>query len=151
MAKKKTSSKKKSKPTAQKKTGPKGPRKRPISDQDFIDFESLCEIQCTVHEICSIFKCSDETLIERIQERYNNNFSAIYNGFRAGGKESLRRMMWKKALEGDGQTQRWLSRQYLGMSDKIEVNDQRASEESGTIILEPAERLKRIHGETSKP
>lgn len=150
MPKKKTSLTKNAKAKAiPKKSGPKGPRKRPLSDQDFEDFESLATMQCTLAEICGFFKCNLDTLMQRIRDHYTADFSTKYQEFRAGGKASLRRVMWDKALGGDGQTQRWLSRQYLGMSDKVEVDDKRTTDETG-LVLGPAERLKLIHGERQK-
>ena len=148
MAKRKSSSTKKAKPKAKaKKYGPKGPTKRPKTEQDFEDFESLAAMQCTLTEICGFFKITLETLIQRIRDQYSEeDYSAKYHEFRAQGKASLRRVMWEKAMNGDGQTQRWLSRQYLGMSDKVELDDKRTTDDKGNI-LEPAERLKLIHGE----
>lgn len=146
MAKKASLTKKAKAKAKPKKSGPKGPRKRPKSDQDFEDFESLAAMQCTLTEICGFFKITMETLIQRIRDRYpDDDFSAKYHEFRAEGKASLRRVMWDKAMRGDGMTQRWLSRQYLGMSDKVEVDDKRKADDKGKV-LEPAERLKLIHG-----
>ena len=153
MGKKKVSSIKKSKAkTKPKKSGPKGPMKRPKTEQDFEDFESLAAMQCTLTEICGFFKISMETLIQRIRDQYAaDDFSAKYHEFRAQGKASLRRVMWDKAMNGDGQTQRWLSRQYLGMSDKVEFDDKRqTTEDDKGKVLEPAERLKLIHGDSRK-
>ncbi len=151
MAKKKdSSSKAKAKAKPKKKSGPKGPRKRPLSDQDFEDFHKLSEMQCTLDEICGFFKCGLDTLISRVTGHYGGDFSSIYQEFRAEGKASLRRVMWDKAMKGDGFTQRWLSRQYLGMSDKVEVDDKRQTTEDQNKVLEPAERLKLIHGAAKK-
>lgn len=148
MAKKKASSKKAKSKAKPKKSGPKGPRKRPLSAQDFEDFESLATMQCTQAEICGFFKCNHDTLMQRIRDHYEADFSDKYQELRAEGKSSLRRVMWNKALGGDGQTQRWLSRQYLGMSDKVEVDDKRRTDEDEKgKVLEPAERLKLIHGD----
>jgi hypothetical protein len=89
--------------------------------------------------------------MQRIKDHYDADFSSKYQEFRAEGKASLRRVMWHKAIIGnDGQTQRWLSRQYLGMSDKVEVDDKRSSAEDEKKVLQPAERLKLIHGDRKK-
>lgn len=51
----------------------------------------------------------------------------MWEDAREGGKRSLRRTQFKAALEGNPQLLIWLGKQYLGQSDKSEV------EHSGTI------------------
>lgn len=144
---KKKAVKKKTTKTSGLRFGPKGPRKRPISEQDFEDFESLARMQCTLGEICGFFKCSLETLQNRLRNHYDrNDYSTIYNDLRAEGMSSLRRAMFEQALKGDSQMMRWLSRQYLNMSDKVILSNGN-SQPDDNRILEPAERLKLIHGE----
>lgn len=138
MAKKKTSTKKK--------TGPKGPQKRPKTAQDFEDFEELCRMQCTSNEICGFFRINTDTLAKKIENHYKTNASEKIKELRASGLATLRRLLWDKAKAGDGHTQRWLSRQYLGMTDKVEIDEKKLVDSKSGEVLPPAERLKLIHG-----
>jgi len=79
-------------------------------DEDLI--EKLASIHCTMAEIASTVGCSVDTLERRFAE-------TIKRG-KDKGKSSLRRIMWKKAQEGNPTMMIWLSKQHLGMSDKIE-------------------------------
>jgi hypothetical protein len=86
-------------------------------------FQDLCKIQCTQGEICNILKTTDKTLVSWVKREYKMEFSEAYKRFADAGKMSLRRAMFKKAVvEGNATMQIWLSKQYLGMTDKI-VNE----------------------------
>lgn len=87
---------------------------RPKLDLDEEQIKRLASIQCTQEEIALIMKCSVDT----IHRRYAD---AIKEG-QATGKTSLRRHMWKKVQEGNVTMMIWLSKQYLGMSEKREVD-----------------------------
>lgn len=82
-------------------------------------FESLCAIQCTEVEICSIFECCEDTLNAWCKRTYKSTFSETYKSKSAAGKSSLRRMQWKLA-EKSASMAIWLGKQYLGQKDKPE-------------------------------
>ena len=42
----------------------------------------------------------------------------------SSGKSSLRRAMYTKALEGNVVMQIWLSKQYLGMKERVETSEE---------------------------
>ena len=93
--------------------------------QDKIDqgqFESLCAIQCTQEEICSVLGCNTDTLNSWCKTTYNTNFSEVFKEKRQGGKASLRRMQWKLA-EKNATMGIWLGKQFLGQKDQIENNN----------------------------
>lgn len=93
---------------------------RPSKDFDKNLFEDFCKIQCTQLEICALFKTTDKTLTAWIKRTYKLSFSEAYKRFSEHGKMSLRRAMFKKAVvDGNATMQIWLSKQHLGMSDKI--------------------------------
>tara|TARA_R100000152_G_scaffold18399_1_gene10197 strand:+ start:9812 stop:10126 length:315 start_codon:yes stop_codon:yes gene_type:complete len=75
--------------------------------------EKLAQFGCTNTEIASFFGC-DESLIRK---SYSEN---ITKG-KDKGKIRLRQLMWRTAENGNVTMQIWLSKQYLGMSDKQEV------------------------------
>lgn len=76
--------------------------------------KSLAEIQCTMIEIASICECSVDTLERR--------YADIIKAAREGGKASLRRMQYKKALEGNTSMLIWLGKHYLGQKESLELS-----------------------------
>lgn len=81
-------------------------------------FESLCAIQCTKEEICSVLNVSDKTLDAWCRSTYNENFSVVFRKKREYGKSSLRRNQWKLA-EKNPTMAIWLGKQYLGQRDSF--------------------------------
>ena len=91
--------------------------------QDRIDkkqFEKLCQLQCTILEICDYFDVDDKTLNSWCKNTYNTTFSEIFKIKRGKGQISLRRMQWQQA-EKNATMAIWLGKQYLGQRDNIEV------------------------------
>jgi len=100
------------------KYGPKGPWKGPMSDRDIEIFENLCEIQCTLRELAHAFSCCKDTLILRIEEHYDRDFSTVFQEKKDAGLRSLRRAQWQKAMDDKNTTmQIFLGKQNLGQSD----------------------------------
>lgn len=103
---------------ARKPTGnPNGRPKKQIMPEQF---EALCKIQCTEEEICSVLGIDEQTLINWCKETYGVTFSKIFKEKKLGGKASLRRMQWKLA-EKNSTMSIWLGKQYLGQTDKTEL------------------------------
>ena len=93
--------------------------------QDRIDkkqFENLCELQCTLLEICDFFDVEDDTLNSWCKKTYGTTFSEVFKLKRGKGQISLRRMQWKLA-EKNAAMAIFLGKQYLGQKDKIEYTD----------------------------
>lgn len=105
-------------------------------------FESLCSIQCTEVEICEILKVSPDTLVRWCKNVYGENFAETYKKKSAEGKASLRRSMFKTAKGGNATMQIWLSRQYLGMKENIEVESKQ--------LVKVEELLNKIEEEANK-
>ena len=74
----------------------------------------LAQLQCTDTEIAAFFECSRDTIKRR--------FSAVIQQGRDKGKLSLRRMQFRAAEDGNAAMLIWLGKQYLGQSDRIEVD-----------------------------
>lgn len=91
------------------------------TDEQFRQFEALCQIQCTKGEICSVMGTSDKTLDRIINERYSESFSDVYKKYSANGKASLRRWQFDSARKGNATMQIWLGRQYLGQTEHHEI------------------------------
>lgn len=87
-------------------------------------FKAMCRQQCTKGEIAAFLDRDEDTVSRWCLRTYGETYEVIYKRFSEGGKRSLRRAMWKKAVS-DGNTVMmiWLSKNYLGMTDKIESVD----------------------------
>ena len=107
---------------------------RPKSKIDEKILGNLAHIGCTLEEIGSILGVSARTL--------QRNFAEIISASREKGKASLRKKMFEKAINKDNtHMQIWLSKNYLGMKDRM-VNEQIS--EPLPLIIE-AEDVKEIN------
>ena len=89
---------------------------RPRAKVDEKILGNLAHIGCTIEEIGSILNVSARTL--------KRNFAEIIQASREKGKASLRKKMYEKAVNKDNtHMQIWLSKNYLGMKDRM-VNEQ---------------------------
>lgn len=120
------------------------PKKGPLTPTDFEWFEKLCSYQCTLIELSGEFRCDDKTLIKRVEEHYEQSFSSVFKSFREAGKTSLRRAMFKKALEGSTAMMIHLSKNYLGMYDKAPIEELAKSVVYSTQIGQGGEILTEI-------
>lgn len=89
---------------------------RPKKKLDKKVFEGLCEIQCTMLEICSVLGMTDKTLTRAIKEEYGESFSVVYKKFADNGKKSLRRYQFELAKRNPTMAI-WLGKQYLGQRE----------------------------------
>lgn len=80
-------------------------------------FESLCAIQCTQAEICSVLDVCEDTLLKWCKETYKMSFSEIYKQKRELGCMSLRRKQMELALSGNPAMQIFLGKNLLHQSD----------------------------------
>lgn len=92
---------------------------RPVIEIKKEQFESLCNLQCTLDEIAGFFKCSGDTIERWCKRTYNQGFADIYKIYSQNGKISLRRYQYKLA-EKHPNMAIWLGKQWLGQTDKIE-------------------------------
>lgn len=83
----------------------RGGRPRKPIDRELV--RKLSAIQCTYAEIASVVGISERTVQRR--------FGSLIHEAREAGKTSLRRAMWKRALDGSERMLTWLSIQHLGM------------------------------------
>ena len=86
---------------------------RPRKDIDLTLVEKLAAIHCTNTEIASVVGI-DVSGLSRPR------FAQIILKARERGKMTLRRKMFETAMGGNVTMQIWLSKQYLGMAEKIE-------------------------------
>ena len=75
--------------------------------------EKLASFGCSNTEIASFFGCSKDLI--------SKSYSANVAKGKDKGKIRLRQLLWKSAEKGNVAMQIWLSKQYLGMTDKQEI------------------------------
>ena len=91
---------------------------RPKIIVDIEILKNLASIGCPDYEIASVLNVSARTL--------KRNYADIIEQFREKGKASLRKKMWDKAVKKDNTNmQIWLSKNYLGMKDKVETSEEK--------------------------
>lgn len=93
---------------------------RPRIDINREQFEKLCAIQCTLEEIASWFKCSEDTIERWCKRELKMNFADAFKTYSADGKISLRRTQFKMA-EHNVSMAIWLGKQYLGQKEQQEI------------------------------
>lgn len=87
-----------------------------ISDEEF---KKLCALQCTLEEIASWFKCSEDTIERWCKRELHCSFADAYKTHSASGKISLRRWQFKMA-EHSVPMAIFLGKNWLGQTDKVE-------------------------------
>ena len=86
---------------------------RPKVEVDVEILKNLASIGCPTYEIASVMNVSARTL--------KRNFAEIIDQYKERGKASLRKKMFDKAVKKDNtMMQIFLSKNYLGMSDKVQ-------------------------------
>lgn len=96
---------------------------RPKKLINYKTLDSLCRIHCTGEECANILGLKYETMDEAIKRDKGKGFREYFAEKSAGGKRSLRRKQWTKALAGDNTMLIWLGKQHLGQVDKHEVQE----------------------------
>ena len=93
--------------------------------------ENLCRIHCTGEEIASILRMDYDTFNARVKEKFGIPTSEYIKKHASAGNASLRRRQWKAAIE-DGNTTMliWLGKQYLGQTEKQDINISSPDDES---------------------
>ncbi len=95
---------------------------RPPTDINKEIFENLCKIQCTEEEIAGVFDCSIDTINRWCKKIYKETFAEIYKKKSAAGKMSLRRWQFDTAKRGNATMQIFLGKNYLGQTDKQDID-----------------------------
>lgn len=85
------------------------------------DFESLCELQCTLAEIAGFFKVDVGTVRVFCKATYGMGFKDCFTRYGSKGHISVRRAQYLNATEHNNPImQIWLGKQFLGQKDKME-------------------------------
>ena len=119
---------------------------RPAIELDKNNFESLCNLQCTLEEIAGFFKVNKDTVNAWCNRTYGDNFSEVYKKYSQNGKISLRRYQYKMA-EHNSSMAIWLGKQWLNQTDRTNININN-EEESKKLMEQFLENFK--DGESKK-
>jgi len=103
---------------------------RPKIKIDFKKVQLLAGMFCTGEEIAAVLDISYDTLERRTKEEYGIAFADYIKKYNENGKASLRRMQYKAASEGNATLLVWLGKQFLGQTDKQDLNH------SGNIVIQ---------------
>ena len=95
---------------------------RPKKVIDYTTLERLCHLQCTGEECAAVLGISYETLNTRLKDDGEGGFLEYNKRHGQSGKASLRRLQWKVAEKGNTSMLIWLGKQYLGQSDKKDID-----------------------------
>lgn len=93
---------------------------RPKIEVPWEAIDRFASIHCTQEEISFCTQISIDTLDRACKRKFKMSFAAYCAQKKGYGKMSLRRAMWKKALDGDNTMCIWLSKQHLEMTDKFD-------------------------------
>lgn len=121
---------------------------RPQIEIDKNNFESLCNLQCTLTEIAGFFKCSIDTIERWCERTYNESFAETYKKYSQNGKISLRRYQFKMA-EHNSSMAIWLGKQYLNQMDRTNINFSN-EEESKKLMQQFLENFENGKSEENK-
>lgn len=97
-----------------KKRGPK-----PI-DINWEQVDKLAFIHCTLEEIVSVLGISKDTLRRACKRELKKDIATYIKEKSTGGKASLRRRQYQKAMDGNTAMLIWLGKQWLHQTDKIQ-------------------------------
>lgn len=106
---------------------------RPKIEIDQKQFEGLCAIFCTEEEIADFFDCSVDTIGRWCKRTYDLTFAEVYKKKSAKGKASLRRMQYKAAESGNISMLIFLGKNYLGQTDRPEIEQTNNNDISITV------------------
>ena len=100
---------------------------RPRIEISTEQFESLCNMQCTLGEIAGFFKCSEDTIERWCKRTYKDDdgkelgFAEVHKRLSVKGRISLRRWQFRSAENGNTSMLIWLGKQYLEQKDIQDV------------------------------
>jgi hypothetical protein len=119
---------------------------RPKAEIDFKKVDEYLQAQCSGSAIAGILGIHPDTLYKAIEQKYKTCFSAYSAQKKSEGKEILKKTMYDIAVKAKNVPMNiWLSKQYLGMTDKsnINVDFERMSEDE--LIFITNELISKTH------
>ncbi len=107
---------------------------RPRKEIDWVEFDDLCRVQCTLAEISAHFSVSEDTIERRVFEQYGTTFAELFAQKRKAGFVSLRRKQFELAMMGNPTMLIWLGKQVLGQSDQTHLRAEVSCKEKMPLL-----------------
>jgi len=124
---------------------PKEPKKmgRPLVEIDVKQLKELMKLGPSKEDTANFFDCSVDTIERLIRSEFDLTFAAFREQNEIHTRLGIKRKMVQKAMAGDNTMLIWLSKNMLGMTDKI---DKRISGQLDQNITTetPEQQLERI-------
>jgi AraC-like DNA-binding protein len=95
---------------------------RPKKYLKWSTIDKLCKLQCTLEEIAVKVGVTPELIERRVKETFGIEFKEYFRIKSQLGFVSLRRMQYELARSGNVTMQKWLGSNWLGQSDKVDMN-----------------------------
>lgn len=96
---------------------------RKLIDIDLDKLKSLMRLSPNLEDTSNFFECSPDTVERVIRKNYDCTFAEFRDKNAVHTRMSIKRKMIEKALSGDNTMLIWLSKNMLGMADKVENTD----------------------------
>lgn len=112
----------------------------PLRTFDKNIFEGLCRIQCTVPEMCAVFRCAHHTLDIWSWHTYGQSVAEVREWLSLDGHVSLRRTQWQQSRRHWGMAI-FLGKQYLGQSDKVVTIQEKTGSKIDAMLTEMKDKL----------
>ncbi len=93
---------------------------RPKIAIDLDQLESMMKLSPSIQETADFFRCSHDVIERFVKEKFQETFASFRDKRAVHTRMSIKRKMIEKALSGDNTMLIWLSKNMLGMSDKVE-------------------------------
>ena len=94
---------------------------RPLTEIDWEKVDNMCGIRSTGEEIAGVLGIGYSTLYRAIRREFDMTFDEYYTLKSQNGKVSIRRKQYQTAMNGNPYMLKWLGVNWLGQSDKQEV------------------------------
>jgi len=94
---------------------------RPLTEIDWEKVDNMCGIRSTGEEIAGVLGIGYSTLVRAIRREFDMTFDEYYTLKSQNGKASIRKKQYTVAMNGNPYMLKWLGVNWLGQSDKQEV------------------------------
>ena len=94
---------------------------RPLTEIDWEKVDGMCGVRSTGEEIAGVLGFGYSTLVRAIRREFDMTFDEYYALKSQNGKVSIRRKQYQTAMNGNPYMLKWLGVNWLGQSDKQEV------------------------------
>lgn len=118
---------------------------RPKVDIDLDKLKALMRLSPNQAETANFFECSLDTIERLIRKHFDCTFAEFRDKNAVHTRMGIKRKMIDKALSGDNTMLIWLSKNMLGMADKIEQLNKTPSDTLSDEELDA--RIQKLIGE----